>query len=315
MKSYLDLMRNVLDNGEDVDDERTGVGTIALFGEQLKIDLRKGFPAVTTKRLAFKSVTAEMLWFLRGSNDLFELRAITHGESARYDADKKTIWDANYYQQAEKELGYTAGYMGPVYGNVWREFGQGTIRIERGDTKVESYDEYEVTGFDQIKAVLNEAIKNPGSRRLLTLAWDPKSVWGHDDKYVKQDKPTLPPCHYGFQININNGHIDLLFLMRSVDVFLGKPFDIASYAELCHVFGRILGKTPRYLIGQFGNVHIYKNHIDQCLEQLSREPKKLPTLWINPELKTLDDFEKATVDDFKLIGYESHPNIKADMAV
>lgn len=307
MKSYLEMMRHILDNGESIDNERTGIGTIATFGEQIKLDLRDGFPALTTKKLAFKAVIAEMLWFLKGSDSLYDLRALTHGEEHRHNPEKKTIWDANYYQQAEKELGYTNGYMGPVYGNVWRDFGKCRVHLDGAD--------HYVDGIDQIQTILDEAMSNPGSRRLLVSAWEPKSIWGHKDKVVHIDRPTLPPCHYGFQLNIVGDNIDLLFNMRSVDWFLGSGFDIASYAALCHVFARILNKNPRGFVGHFGNTHIYKNHIEQCKEQLERDPMPLPQLWINPDLKTLKDFQNAKVEDFKLIGYQHHEAIKAPMAV
>lgn len=311
MKSHLELMQHILDNGVKSDD-RTGVGTIATFGEQVKYNLLEGFPAQTTKKLAFKSVVAELLWFIRGSTNLEDLRAITHGEEHRGDKQKKTIWDANYEQQGEKELGYTNGYCGQVYGAQWRGYGL-TGAID-GDGYY-----WDLPQFDQVKAVIEEAQKNPNSRRLLVEAWNPQLVWDNPLvdgclEYV-QDKPILPPCHTGFQINIQGDYIDLLFKMRSLDVFLGKGFDEASYAILTHIFGRILNKTPRTLVGQFGNTHIYLNHIEQVKEQLSREPYPLPQLWINPELKTLEDFENATIDDFKLIGYQHHPAIKAPMAV
>lgn len=315
MKQYLDLMRYVLGNGEESDD-RTGIGTISSFGHQLKFDLRDGFPAVTTKKLAWKAVVSELIWFLKGSTDLYELRAILHGEEHRYNDAKKTIWDGNYEKQA-KDLGYANGYMGELYGAQWRNYGSGSVKVDDHTT-------YDVGGIDQVKLVLLEANRNPQSRRLVVDAWNPRAVWSNSDLFDHHDESTnqlyaksaaLQPCHYSFQLNINNGYIDLMFNMRSNDYFLGNLFNDASYALLLHIFARILGYTPRILVGSLGNVHIYKNHIEQCKEQLTREPHPLPTIWINPELKTLEDFENAKVDDFKLIDYQHHPSIKADMAV
>ena len=320
MKHYLDLMQYVLDNG-DVKDDRTGIGTISSFGHHLKFDLREGFPATTTKKLAWKAVVSELIWFLKGSTNLYDLRAILHGEANRYNDEKKTIWDGNYNKQAI-DLGYCGGYMGEVYGGQWRNYGAGTVDVYDSEDG-ESYEE-SVGGVDQIRLVLKEASVNPNSRRLIVDAWNPRAVWSRQDLYEYHDQsesqlyvPTaaLPPCHMLFQLNITNGFIDLQWYQRSVDSFLGEAFNIASYALLLHIFGRILGYTPRYLGGALGDVHIYNNHIEQAKEQISREPYALPSIWINPELKTLEDFENASVDDFKLIDYQHHPAIKADMAV
>lgn len=320
MKQYLDLMRYVLENGEEKDD-RTGIGTISSFGHQLKFDLRDGFPAVTTKKLAWKAVVSELIWFLKGSTNLYELRAILHGEEHRYNDDKKTIWDGNYEKQA-KELGYTNGYMGELYGAQWRNYGSGSVEIY--DSEDGYLYPHDIGGIDQVKLVLLEAHRNPQSRRLVVDAWNPRAVWSNSDLFDYHDQSTnqlytksaaLQPCHYSFQLNINNGYIDLMWTQRSQDTFLGASFNIASYSLLLHIFARILGCTPRMLVGSLGNVHIYKNHIDQCEEQLKREPLPLPTIWINPDLKSLEDFENAKVDDFKLIDYQHHPSIKGDMAV
>lgn len=282
MKQYLNLMKHVLETGEDDNTERTGVGTVCTFGEHIKFDLREGFPAVTTKKLAWKGVISELLWFIRGSSNLYELRAILHGEENRYNDEKKTIWDANYNKQA-KELGYTNGEMGPIYGSQWRNF----------------------NGIDQLKEMLTLAQQDPSNRRLIISAWNPSEL----------KKMTLPPCHYMYQINIKGDYIDVLFKMRSVDIFLGLPFDVASYAALTHILARILGKKPRYLSCHFGNTHVYKNHIEQANIQLTREVMTPPTLWIDPALQTLSDFEKATIDQFRLDNYKHHDPIKANMAV
>lgn len=284
MKEYLKLGRRILNLGTYSSD-RTGTGTMYVFGEYIRFDMRNTFPAVTTKKLAWKSVVAELLWFLKGSNNVNDLRAIQYGEDNRFNPLKRTIWDANYEAQG-RALGYAEGRLGPIYGVQWR-----------GDF---------VGGVDQISNLLERAASTPDCRRLMVSAWNPAMI----------DKMALPPCHYGFQVNIDGDYIDLLWTQRSVDYFLGLPFNIASYALLAAIFGRILGKTPRSLVGQLGNTHIYQNHQAQVLEQLQREPFPEPTLWINPELKTLEDFElRATVDDFKLIGYEHHPALTGAMAV
>lgn len=317
MKELNQLYRKILNEGEKVID-RTQVGTLAIFGEQIKFNQKEGFPAVTAKKLAWKSVVSELLWFLRGSTNVNDLRALLHGEENRFNLDKKTIWDDNYNNQG-KALGYTDGELGPVYGGQWRSRndivmadaydGSGDLLEALGYTEV-GYDTYTGQKFyqrkiDQVDNLVNRAKSNPECRRMIVSAWNP----------AEQHLMTLPPCHYGYQIRVTGDHIDLLWTQRSVDSFLGLPFNIASYALLQAIFGRILGKTPRYLTGQLGDTHIYLNHTEQVLEQLSREPLPAPTLWINPDLQTLVDFETATVDDFKLVGYESHAAIKAPMAV
>ncbi|MNH59429.1 Thymidylate synthase [compost metagenome] len=319
MKELNQLYRKILNEGEKVID-RTQVGTLAIFGEQIKFNLLDGFPAVTAKKLAWKSVVSELLWFLKGSTNVNELRALLHGEEHRFNLDKKTIWDANYDVQG-KALGYTDGELGPVYGGQWRSrrdmivtdsYQPEEIELElelMGYNKI-GYDSFDSKDFyerriDQVKNLLDRASTNPECRRMIVSAWNP----------AEQHLMTLPPCHYGFQIRITGDYIDLLWTQRSVDSFLGLPFNIASYGVLLAIFGRILKKTPRYLTGQLGDTHIYLNHTEQVLEQLSREPLPAPKLWIHPSLRTLEDFENASVSDFELEGYESHAAIKAPMAV
>lgn len=311
MKQYLDLLQKVLDEGDEINDERTGTGTIATFGEQLKFDLRKGFPAVTTKKLAWKAVVSELIWFLRGSTNVHELRAILHGEENKFNLEKKTIWDDNYNKQA-KDLGYTDGEMGGLYGSQWRSFGSGKATFYDSDYGVETY---QISGVDQVKCVIEEAKVNPSSRRLIVSAWNPKVVWNYEDDTFEVNKAALPPCHMVFQLNIVGEYIDLQWYQRSCDLGAGVPFNIASYATLCHMFGRILNKTPRYLVGSLGNAHIYKNHIDNAKIQVERKPMLLPKIWINPSLKSLEDFEKSTVSDYKLIDYVHHDSLKYPMAV
>lgn len=315
MKQYHDLLQTILNDGDKIDTERTGVGTIATFGEQIKFDLRKGFPAVTTKKLAWRAVVSELIWFNKGSTDLNELRAILHGEENRFNREKRTIWDDNYNKQA-RGLGYKDGYMGEIYGAQWRNYGS-CILTQKVDQHgwVVNANEY-IRGVDQFKMVIKEVESSPQSRRLIVMGWNPKAVWGNDPHAnTKTNQAALPPCHMLFQLNIVGDYIDLQWYQRSVDAFLGLPFNIASYALECHKFARILGKTPRYLVGALGNTHIYQNHVDQVKEQLSRDEYPLPTLWMNPKLKTLEDFENSIVDDFKLIDYQSHGTIKAPMAV
>lgn len=305
MKQYHNLLKKILADGEEINTERTGVGTIAIFGEQIKFDLRDGFPAVTTKKLAWKAVVSELLWFISGSDNLKVLKSILHGD---YDSEKKTIWDANYDTQG-KELGYTNGFMGDIYGVQWRQFDR-LQAVAAGQIVVSP-------GIDQFKAVIEEAKKNPQSRRLLVTAWNPRSVWEpHEDEEIDEGtKPVLPPCHYGFQINISNGYIDLLWTQRSVDAFLGLPFNIASYGLLLCIFGRILGYTPRYLTGQLGNTHIYQNHLDTVQLQLKNEPYPLPKLYIDSSIKDLDDVLMSSASDYMLDNYKHHATIKAEMAV
>ena len=309
MKKYLDLLQTVLENGEEQND-RTGVGTLQLYGEMLKFDLRNGFPAITTKKLAQKAFIAELIWFLRGSTNLYDLRALQYGEKYRHDDSKRTIWDANYYKQAV-DLGYKNGDMGDLYGAGWRDFGGGFY----GNKETDAGYDY-IIGIDQIRCVIEEAKKNPASRRLLVNAWNPRVIW--EDKGCNNFIPSmaaLPPCHFSFHLNIVDNYIDLSWHQRSADVFLGIPANIFSYGVLLSIFGRILEKTPRYLVGHLDNVHLYKNHIDAAKIQLERTPYSRPSLWINPNLKTLDDFEGSKVGDYKLENYQFHESIKAPRAV
>lgn len=308
MKQYHDLLAKILSEGDEINTERTGIGTLAIFGEQIKFDLRDGFPAVTTKKLAWKAVKSELLWFISGSDNVNDLRAKLHGSDNQFNFDKKTIWDANYLNQG-KELGYTYGFMGDVYGVQWRKYDRLQAAL---CTQV-----LVSPGIDQIKALLAEAKVNPQSRRLLVTAWNPRSIWepSEDEEIDDVTKPVLPPCHYGFQINISNGYIDLLWTQRSVDAFLGLPFNIASYAMLLTIFGRILGYTPRYLTGQLGNTHIYQNHVTAVKEQLTREHYELPTLSIDSSIKDLTDVEISSIEDYVLNNYQHHEKITAEMAV
>lgn len=276
MENYNKLVAEILMSADKVGD-RTGEGTRRVFGTNLRWDLREGFPAVTSKKLAWKAVVGELLWFLSGSTNVEDLRKITYGEKNR-----STIWDGNYDKQA-LDLGYTNGELGPVYGKQWRDF----------------------NGVDQIKKLIDGLKNNPYDRRHLVSAWNVSEL----------DKMALPPCHYSFQCFVSkNGYLDLMWNQRSVDVFLGLPFNIASYALLCHILANVCGLIPRNLIFNGGDTHIYNNHIQQCGTMIQRDPYDLPSLYL-PLLDTLEEYLACSVSDFKLVGYKHHPTIKAEMAV
>ena len=287
MKAYLDLLEYIIKNGEKKED-RTNTGTISSFGHQIEFDLEDGFPAVTTKSLAWKGVVSELLWFLEGSNDerrLAEIR-FNKNRSELTDLNKfSTIWTDNADSQG-KDLGYlnteTEKILGPVYGVQWRDW----------------------SGIDQINELLNSLKNNPDSRRHILSAWNVSEL----------NKMALPPCHVMSQFYISNGMISCHMYQRSADMFLGVPFNIASYALLLSIFAEILDLKPKRFIHSFGDAHIYLNSIDQVKEQISREPKPLPTLKI-PNLNSIEDLKKFKVDDFILENYDPHPPIKARMAV
>ena len=286
MKQYQDLIKDIFENGYETDD-RTGTGTIALFGTKLRWDLTKGFPAVTTKKLAWNACIAELLWFISGSTNVNDLRLRTHGSLIQ----GKTIWDDNYENQA-KDLGYHSGELGPIYGKQWRDFG----------------------GVDQLVETIDRIKKIPTDRRQIVSAWNPAEI----------NQMALPPCHMFYQFNVRNGYLDLQWYQRSVDVFLGLPFNIASYAALTHIVAKMCNLIPGDLIFSGGNTHIYMNHVEQCKEILRREPKELCELKIDwpiefgncdteTQLYWLTEYMKPK--DFILENYESHPAIKGKMAI
>ena len=287
MRAYLDLLEYILENGE-VRDDRTKTGTISSFGHQLKFDLSDGFPAVTTKSLAWKGVVSELLWFLEGSSDERRLAEIRYNKprSELKDLSKfSTIWTDNADNQG-KELGYintdTIKELGPVYGVQWRNW----------------------SGTDQIKKLINDLKVNPDGRRHILSAWNVNEL----------DKMALPPCHVMSQYYISNGTISCHMYQRSADMFLGVPFNIASYALLLSILGNILDLKPKYFVHSFGDAHIYSNSIEQVKEQLSREPLPLPKLNM-PSISSIDEIKDLSIEDFKLEGYEHHPPIKAKMAI
>jgi thymidylate synthase len=273
---YLDILSEVLEHGTDRGD-RTGVGTRALFGRTMRFDLSEGFPAVTTKKLAFKAVKSELLWFLEGSMDDNRLKELNGSE--------KTIWTANGDADYWKPKAKHPGDLGRVYGAQWRSW-----QKPDGDT------------VDQIAEVVEEIRKNPTSRRLIVTAWNPGEL----------DQMALPPCHMFFQFYVADGKLSLFMHQRSCDMFLGVPFNIASYSLLLHMVAQVTGYQPGEFIHSLGDTHIYSNHFDAVREQLARAPFPAPTLWLNPEVKDINGF---TMDDVRLEGYESHAAIKAPMAV
>ena len=287
MKAYLDLLQFILDNGEERDD-RTNTGTISSFGHQLEFDLNDGFPAVTTKSLAWKGVVSELLWFLEGSDDERRLAEIRFNKDRSELTDLKkysTIWTDNADKQG-KELGYENNdlkkILGPVYGVQWRNW----------------------KGIDQISELIEGLKNNPDSRRHILSAWNVSEI----------NKMALPPCHVMTQFYVNKDSISCHMYQRSADMFLGVPFNIASYSLLLSIIAEILDLKPKRFIHSFGDAHIYKNSLDQVIEQVSRTPKSLPKL-IMPKLNSLDDLKQCVIDDFILDGYYPHPPIKAKMAI
>jgi thymidylate synthase len=264
MQQYLDLMRHVRDHGVRKDD-RTGTGTLSVFGRQMRFDLARGFPVLTTKKLHLRSIIHELLWFLKGDTNVKYLRD-----------NGVTIWD----EWADKD-----GNLGPVYGAQWRSW-----PTRDGKT------------IDQIADVIARIRKNPDSRRLIVTAWNPADV----------DKMALPPCHCLFQFHVANGKLSCQLYQRSADIFIGVPFNIASYALLTHVVAHVTGLKAGEFVHTLGDAHLYLNHLDQANEQLSRVPLPLPRLIIKREVKEIDAFR---YEDFEITGYQSHPHIAAPVAV
>ena len=288
MKQYIGALEHILKQGKDRGD-RTGIGTRGVFGYQMRFDLRNTFPAVTTKRLAWKSVVSELLWFLEGSTDERRLAEIHFGKQKKELVDKKTIWTANADMQG-RSLGYKNNdlekQLGPVYGKQWRSWGK------------------DKQGVDQIAQVINEIKTNPDSRRHIVSAWNVEEV----------ESMALPPCHTMFQFHIQNNELSCQLYQRSADMFLGVPFNIASYALLTHIMSSILNLKPGDFIWTGGDCHIYNNHFNQVKEQITRKPKEGPTLEM-PKFSSIDDVIKSSPEHFKLINYKPMDSIKAPMAV
>jgi len=277
MQTYLDLLQNILDNGSRKAD-RTGTGTLSLFGHQMRFDLAEGFPAVTTKKLHFKSIIHELLWFLNGETNIRYLN--DHGV---------TIW--NEWATADGELG-------PVYGAQWRNW------IAPDGRRI-----------DQIAQLLEDLRERPYSRRHIVSAWNPALLPDESlspSENAALGRQALPPCHTMFQFNVNDDRLSCQLYQRSADVFLGVPFNIASYALLTMMVAQVVGLRPGEFVHTFGDVHIYLNHLEQVETQLSRQPLPLPRMHINPDVTDLFAFR---YEDFELIDYQCHPAIRAPIAV
>jgi thymidylate synthase len=291
MKQYLDALEHILENGEDVSD-RTGVGTRSVFGYQMRFNLRDSFSAVTTKRLAWKSVVGELLWFLEGSRDERRLAEITFEKDRSELEGKNTIWTANANAQG-KALGYLEGQLGPVYGHQWRNF-NGHMHNSAPM----------LSGIDQITTIINQLKNDPDSRRIILSAWNPNQLAAM----------TLPPCHTLAQFKVTNGKLSCQLYQRSADMFLGVPFNIASYSLLTHMLAQIAGLEVGDFVWSGGDCHIYQNHMDQVKEQLERTPRKGPTL-LMPKFTTLDELLATKTSAYTLLDYDPMLSIKAPMAV
>ena len=261
MRQYLDLLKDIMENGVDKMD-RTGTGTRSVFGRQMRFDLSKGFPLVTTKKVHLKSIIYELLWFIKGDTNVKYLQ--DHGVR---------IWN---------EWADENGDLGPVYGSQWRNW--------NGE------------GIDQLADVINRLKTNPNDRRMIVTAWNPGKI----------GQMRLPPCHMMYQFYVANNKLSCMLYQRSCDMFLGVPFNIASYALLTMMVAQVCGLQPGEFVHTLGDTHIYHNHFDQVREQLSREPYPLPQMKINPFVKEINDFK---YEDFELVGYQCHDTIKAKVAV
>ena len=290
MKQYLELLQDILDNGE-IKDDRTGIGTISVFGRHLRFDLRRGFPSVTTKKLAWKACVGELLWFIEGSGDERRLAEITHGGTGAV-----TIWTPNAHAPYWKSKAKFDGDLGRVYGVQWRKWNSNTIRWINSS-------ESEPVYIDQLANLIEGLKKDPNGRRHILTAWNPGEL----------DQMALPPCHVLCQFYVNkNKELSCHMYQRSVDVFLGLPFNISSYALLTHLIAQVCNLDVGELVISTGDTHIYTNHVEQVKEQLSREPLSLPVLKLNKDIKTIEEF---TMGDIELVDYKCHTAIKADMAV
>ncbi|WP_459210738.1 thymidylate synthase [Aquimarina rhabdastrellae] len=274
MKQYLDLVKHVLENGNEKED-RTGTGTKSVFGYQMRFDLSEGFPLVTTKKLHLKSIIHELLWFLKGDTNIKYLQE-----------NGVRIWN---------EWADENGDLGPVYGHQWRNWNSEDI--------------------DQIKEVITTLKKNPDSRRMLVTAWNPSVLPDTTRSFsdnVNEGKAALPPCHAFFQFYVANNKLSCQLYQRSADIFLGVPFNIASYALLTMMVAQVCGYEAGEFIHTLGDAHIYNNHVEQLELQLTRPPKELPIMRLNPEVKDIFGF---VFDDFTLENYDPHPHIKGNVAV
>jgi len=274
MQQYLKLLDHILENGVQKGD-RTGTGTISCFGYQMRFDLSEGFPCLTTKKLHLKSIIHELLWFISGDTNIKYLQE-----------NGVKIWDG---------WANESGDLGPVYGHQWRNWNS--------------------EGIDQITDLIHQIKTNPNSRRLMVSAWNPSVMPDTSvsfDENVANNKAALPPCHAFFQFYVTDGKLSCQLYQRSADTFLGVPFNIASYALFTMMVAQVCDLEYGEFIHTFGDVHLYNNHIEQAQLQLTREPKKLPTMKINPNVKNIFDFK---FEDFELVDYEPHPHIKAAVSL
>ncbi|HVJ94849.1 MAG TPA: thymidylate synthase [Labilithrix sp.] len=280
MRQYLELLDLILERGKDRDD-RTGTGTRGVFGHQMRFDLRQGFPLLTTKKLHTKSIIVELLWFLRGETHVKPLQ----------DAGVR-IWNEWATAEQTARFGRAEGDLGPVYGHQWRNFGA----TQRPDGT------YEADGVDQIKQLLRDIVERPHSRRLIVTGWNPREA----------DQVALPPCHTLFQFYVQDGELSCQLYQRSADVFLGVPFNIASYALLTMMVAHVTHLRPGEFVHTLGDAHLYKNHLEQAKLQLTREPRPLPRLRIADDRRDLFAFR---YEDFTIEGYDPHPHIAAEVSV
>ncbi len=289
-KNYLTLLQNILDNGS-VRQDRTGIGTVGLFGTNLRFSLENHtIPLLTTKKVFWKGIVEELLFFVRGETDSKKLEAkgvnIWKGNTSREFLDKRGL---NHYPE---------GMMGPMYGYQWRNFGKQIFDTSHGPPST-------VPGIDQLQNAFNLIKNDPNSRRIIVTAYNPQA----------SKESVLEPCHMFFQLHVDNGELSLQWYQRSVDSFLGLPFNIASYALLTHMMAKATGLKAKELIFSGGDTHVYSNHIEQVKTQITREPFAFPKLQINKDLNSLQDMEKLELTDLTIEGYQSHPAIKAEMAV
>lgn len=304
--AYLGLVRKIRDEGYDGGD-RTGTGTRKLFGEQLKFDLREGFPLLTTKKMFYKGIIHELLWIISGSTNIHYLLEhnvrIWDQWTPAWKAGGKARVDECFAQALSTGLEHPDLSIGPAYGHQWRNFG--ACEVETGDMGITHAVR---EGFDQLADVIQRIKDKPTDRRLIVSAWNPHDV----------PNQQLPPCHCFYQFNVFGDRLDLMMTQRSCDVFLGVPFNIASYALLLAMVAQVTGLKPGIFTHSYGDVHIYQNHFEAVEEQLSRERDAFlpPKLWLNPEVKSIDDFVMSDLrEDIKIVDYLSHDAIKAEVSV
>lgn len=280
MRPYLDLLDKVLTEGR-LREDRTGTGTVGIFGHQMRFDLADGFPLLTTKKLHLRSIIHELLWFLRGQTHVAPLQ----------EAGVR-IWDDWATAEQTARFGRQAGDLGPVYGHQWRNFG---ATLQADGT-------YLRDGVDQIERLIETIRTNPSSRRMLVTGWNPKEA----------DQVALPPCHTLFQFYVQDGRLSCQLYQRSADIFLGVPFNIASYSLLLMMMAQVCNLEPGEFVHTMGDAHLYRNHLDQARLQLTREPMARPTMLLEPSATELQDFD---FEHFKLSGYAPHPHIRAEVSV